>query len=87
MSETGNDILKELAAYAPDDEFIPTDAFATEPPLWSHWDEMNMAPQSCGMCGAWCKIVRPGKMQCSACGDDSLTALALRAKKVLGLGP
>lgn len=43
------------------------DHFAPEPPDWAQ-DEYGCAA-SCGYCGAWMTIVRPGKHQCDNCSD------------------
>lgn len=82
--DTCEEIVRDLASRAPDAEFIPADAFAAEPPAWAVWEDMGMGGDQCGRCGSWCEVVRPGKTQCPACGDDDLAALALRARKVIG---
>jgi hypothetical protein len=78
-----SEIIRQLAVNAPDD--IPLNCFAPEPPTWAVYEEVGMHGDKCGRCGSWCEVVRPGKTQCPACGDDSLKALMLRAKALVAL--
>jgi hypothetical protein len=54
------------------------DHFADSPPDWA-LDDYESA-SSCGYCGAWLTVVRPGKSQCDCCSDgQDLGALASQA--------
>jgi len=77
------EVLQALAAYAPDDDMLMPDRFAPEPPTWATWEDMGMYGETCGRCNSWCEVVRPGKTQCPTCGDNDLTALAIRARAAL----
>lgn len=83
MTETADDLLRELAQRAPLQEFIPKDAFSEDPPPWATWDEMYMFGVRCGACGAWEDVVRPGKTQCNVCAGDPMAAIGIRAKRIL----
>ena len=54
------------------------DHFADAPPDWA-LDDYDSA-SSCGYCGAWLTVVRPGKSQCDCCSDgQDLGARAAQA--------
>lgn len=75
--------LSRMAARAPATE--REGAFDRDAPTWATWPEMGMHGDTCGRCGSWCEIVRPGMTQCTTCGDDDATADAIEAEKILRL--
>ena len=70
-----------VTMYGPDEQ--REDSHAETPPEWATWPEYGMCGDQCGMCGAWCEIVRPGKTQCHTCHSADCTALAIRVSRLL----
>lgn len=62
-----------------DDMEAPPDAYASEPPVWAKDPFNGGYAESCGRCGSWCEVVRPGKTQCPHCWDDPDRAVRINA--------
>ena len=66
-----------------DDMEAPPDAYASEPPVWAKDPFNGGYAESCGRCGSWCEVVRPGKTQCPHCWDDPDRAVRINAAAAL----
>lgn len=45
--------------------------YSKETPVWAKDCFNNNISHTCGYCGAWMSVVRPGKVQCDFCGDGT----------------
>lgn len=54
--------------------------FAESPPIWAQDDFNGNSAASCGYCGSWHEVVRPGKTQCPCCGDGQDKAAIAAAR-------
>lgn len=71
-------VLSQVAARASHD--APEGAFDPEPPAWAEDNFNGGEAFTCGYCGAWMHVVRPGKHQCENCNDGTdVSAIARTA--------